>query len=64
MYGHIAFLEVLVELGTGDFLFVDEKVNMMIGFVVLMEYHVGEKQRVEFDVATTEIQEPGNVVKS
>ena len=64
MYGHIAFLEVLVELGPGDFLFVDEKVNMMIGFVVLMEYHVGEKQRVEFDVATTEIQEPGNVVKS
>jgi len=62
--GHIILLEVLVKLWTGDFLLVDEEVNVMIGFVILMEYHVGEKQRVEFNIATTKIQKPGNVVKS
>lgn len=43
MNGHIILAEVLFELWTGDFLFVDEKVYMMISFVVLMEHHVGEK---------------------
>jgi len=62
--GHIILPEVLVKLWTGDFLLVDEEVNVMIGFVILMEYHVGEKQRVEFNIATTKIQKPGNVVKS
>lgn len=43
MNRHIIFVEVLMELRTGDFLFVDEKVNMVVGLVILMENHVGEK---------------------